>query len=149
MQWFGEESWGAATCTPETRAPVPVGQSCACCYKAILRGESGLLIPHTGPHLAAVTVRPWHLDCFLASVGVGRFAPGALRALAQCEECGGAGGAPVHPEQPCPGCGWYVFSATASEGEVDRMQSFVDKEDGDVEGRECAGKSARSGTKPL
>ena len=41
--------------------------------------------------------------------------------LADCDECRGAGGAPVHPEQPCPGCGWNVFEAAAVEDLVDQI----------------------------
>lgn len=45
----------------------------------------------------------------------------SIVSLAKCPECRGIGGAPIHPEQPCPGCGWDVFEATLVEDEVDRL----------------------------
>ena len=41
-----------------------------------------------------------------------------LRRLVACPDCQGGGGAPIHPEQPCPGCGWDVFSAMLMEEDV-------------------------------
>ena len=41
--------------------------------------------------------------------------------LADCDECQGAGGAPIHPEQPCPGCGWNVFEAAVVEDLVEQI----------------------------
>lgn len=43
--------------------------------------------------------------------------------LAACKECNGAGGAPGHLEQPCPGCGWNVFQATDVKDAVGCIQS--------------------------
>ena len=50
----------------------------------------------------------------------------SIVSLAACKECRGAGGAPIHPEQPCPGCGWDVFEATLAEDEVERLQTKTD-----------------------
>jgi len=36
-----------------------------------------------------------------------------------CPDCGGAGGAPIHPEQPCPGCG-FTFADSVGLEDVPR-----------------------------
>lgn len=66
LQWFGEH-WGAPVCDWSARQPTPVGSTCVLCCVPIEEGAQGLLVPH----IAQVTERkPWHLDCFLRSVGV-------------------------------------------------------------------------------
>jgi DnaJ-class molecular chaperone len=42
--------------------------------------------------------------------------------LADCDDCKGAGGAPIHPEQPCPSCGWDVFQASLVEDAVAQLR---------------------------
>jgi len=79
-RWFGE-SWGAPICDLADHAPTPVGEPCADCSEPIRESgarSQGLLVPHLDADGASV--RPWHLDCFLNSVGI--------RTPAICVRCG-------------------------------------------------------------
>lgn len=66
MKWFGR-SWGAPVCDPEDHVSTPDGTPCERCKKPVGADDQGFVIPHLE---TPVTERPWHLGCFLASVGV-------------------------------------------------------------------------------
>ncbi len=75
MKWFGE-SWGAPVCDPDDHVEPPVGMPCARCDRAIIEDDQGVFLPlltmKVEPDVAGVLeveVQPWHLDCFLRSVG--------------------------------------------------------------------------------
>lgn len=68
MRWFGRESWGAPVCDGE-HAPTPAGTACAYCLRVVTAEDRGVLVPHLETR-RAVTELPWHLRCFLKSVGV-------------------------------------------------------------------------------
>lgn len=68
MKRFGP-SWGAPACDDILLTETPVNERCIRCDGIIAESDSGLLLPFLGkpgdpPELA------YHLDCFLASIGV-------------------------------------------------------------------------------
>ena len=65
LQWFGMH-WGAPICDQAERVEAPLGSACVACDVPIEIGSTGLLIPHIAE---VVTREPWHLDCFLKSIG--------------------------------------------------------------------------------
>lgn len=67
MRWFGLD-WGAPVCKATDQVEVPVGRSCLGCSKEVTVGDDGLLVPLVAEQ---VTEEPWHLSCFMRSVGVG------------------------------------------------------------------------------
>lgn len=67
MLWFGK-SWGAPACDPDDHRPTPVGEACAYCDGPIADDAQGVLIPHLDHERASL--RPWHLGCFLRSMGL-------------------------------------------------------------------------------
>lgn len=69
-RWFGK-SWGAACCEAEAHAPTPVGRPCMHCREPILEGSQGLIHPVVGErigNMAAYSMEPTHLDCFLKTI---------------------------------------------------------------------------------
>jgi len=79
LQWFGE-SWGAPICDPADHADTPTGQACARCEKPIEPGAQGLLVLHVGD-IKPPERLPWHLDCWLESLGIKYNAEQAAEAL--------------------------------------------------------------------
>jgi hypothetical protein len=70
VKWFGK-TWGAPVCEESDHVATPVGSACTVCGQEVIEGQRGLLLPFCGnpgdpPEL------PYHLQCFLASVGVGQ-----------------------------------------------------------------------------
>lgn len=63
-RWFGE-SWGAPVCEERSHALTPVGLSCPYCLELIQENDRGVIIPYWGTGEG----HPWHLDCFLRSIG--------------------------------------------------------------------------------
>lgn len=73
MNWFGK-SWGAPICNDVEHVSTPVGERCHLCTKPITETDQGLLIPLSsgvvGGQYAVGRLLPWHIDCFLDSVGI-------------------------------------------------------------------------------
>jgi hypothetical protein len=67
VKWFGK-SWGAPLCQDAEHAPTPTGALCLGCDDEIRDGQKGLLIPFVSL-TEPPSIRPWHLECFLLSVG--------------------------------------------------------------------------------
>lgn len=69
MKWFGPD-WGAPVCrsTPQVLTPEGV---CHACDEPITQGCRGLVLPHVAgtPENPSLTEAPFHLECFLLSVG--------------------------------------------------------------------------------
>jgi len=68
MLWFGK-SWGAPICESTGQTDTPVGRDCGYCDKAIQEGQRGLILPFAGAETDPKDL-PYHLQCFLMSVGV-------------------------------------------------------------------------------
>jgi hypothetical protein len=68
MKWFGK-SWGAPICDEVEHVATPVGAKCMHCDQEIDRNAQGFLVPHLDLD-AASSECPWHLDCFLWTIGV-------------------------------------------------------------------------------
>jgi len=69
MKWFGT-NWGAPVCTFE-HAETPIGAACfADCGTPIVDGDRGIITPYSGGPDDPRTEAPFHLRCFLRSVGV-------------------------------------------------------------------------------
>ena len=64
---FGR-SWGAPICEVWPHIDTPVGERCYRCDKPIADGDQGVRMPCGGCDTPTVVA---HLDCFLASVGIG------------------------------------------------------------------------------
>lgn len=76
MRWFGRD-WGAPICEETEHATRPEG-ACQRCKVPFREGDDGIIIPTMVPiredgHIA--TSVAYHLDCFLAAVGVRGLAP--------------------------------------------------------------------------
>jgi len=71
MRWFGP-TWGAPVCDPEEKIPTPIGLPCFACERSIVDGDQGFAVPLVDgvPEAPIATWQPWHLDCFIDSVGV-------------------------------------------------------------------------------
>lgn len=69
--WFGE-SWGAPICDQAYHTLTPVGQMCLRCERPIQADSQGIVTAAVD-HEGRATMRPWHLDCFLGSVGIGAY----------------------------------------------------------------------------
>lgn len=69
VRWFGQ-SWGAPICDPDDHAPTPVDAPCARCWEPLDADARGVLIPHLEPD--GFRERPWHINCFLESIGVSK-----------------------------------------------------------------------------
>lgn len=67
MLWFGE-SWGAPVCVSTDSTDTPVGRDCGFCNEPIKDGDRGLLLPFMGAETEPKDL-PYHLRCFLQSVG--------------------------------------------------------------------------------
>lgn len=85
MKWFGE-SWGAPVCTTTEKVEVAPDTPCFSCSKPILPGDRGVVLPFVG-RLDDSGEFPWHLDCFLESLGLKE----------QPNACHNKG----NPEEPC------------------------------------------------
>ena len=70
MKWFGA-SWGAPVCEPQDHVPCPEGRECPMCLKALQAGDQGVLLPFLGAREGGDPPdQPYHIRCFLKSVGV-------------------------------------------------------------------------------
>jgi len=68
MRWFGK-SWGAPVNESCEECPVPAGRACGYCDKPLREDSQGLLLPFLGSPADPKDL-PYHLKCFLESVGV-------------------------------------------------------------------------------
>jgi len=56
-------------CDPADHVATPAGRLCLDCGMVLGEADAGFLIPHVRAS-GDCTEEPWHLDCFLRSVGV-------------------------------------------------------------------------------
>jgi hypothetical protein len=69
-RWFGP-SWGAGINEDCDEIATPIGEICARCERVIVDGDQGISIPHvTDEPSQPDEYRPWHLLCFLDSLGI-------------------------------------------------------------------------------
>lgn len=65
-EWFGKP-WNRHN-HPMFHRETPVGELCMYCEKQIEPESQGLLIPYI-PACKHALLRPWHIDCFIQSIG--------------------------------------------------------------------------------
>lgn len=73
MSWFGP-SWGAGVCDPATHMTLPIGRTCLACKEPFESNSRGLQLPliEGTPEKPRTSLCYWHLDCFLAHLGISR-----------------------------------------------------------------------------
>lgn len=67
VRWYGR-TWLAPVCRLDAHVNTPVGSPCMDCRVPVEAGEQGVTIPYQ--HDDTVDQVPFHLDCFLRSIGV-------------------------------------------------------------------------------
>lgn len=69
VRWFGE-SWGAPICDPRANIPAPIDQNCLACHLPIKSNDQGVGTLSYGIEHSVDGYVYYHLDCFLAEIGV-------------------------------------------------------------------------------
>lgn len=69
VRWWGQD-WGAPACDPRAHVPTPAGHACSYCPELIRDGDQGITVPHMPFPPDTRTTSQWHLECWLAHLGV-------------------------------------------------------------------------------